>query len=341
MSQEVLLGFSGGVDSFYSAYLLKKQGFKVHPVLFLLSGKENVEKAKRSAELLNLSLTVVDYRELFLEEVIEPFIDYYKKGLTPNPCVMCNKKIKIKKLYELSENFGMPFIATGHYARIVHSEEFGQKVIKRGIDFGKEQSYFLSTIEKSAVQKLILPLGNLTKKQVIKKAKDVGFDFKGESQDICFIDGSVVSFLSNFIENGSGKFVLTDGTVLGKFDAFYKYTVGQRRGLGIPYKYPLYVLNIDVKNRKVVLGKREELLRNSFYIKDVVWHVSPEKFRDKTVEIQIRYRGKTAVVKEFSLLKNDRIFVKLQPSLDAPTPGQVCAFYNGDTLLGGGELTTL
>ncbi|WP_456397186.1 tRNA 2-thiouridine(34) synthase MnmA [Desulfurobacterium sp.] len=338
---EVLLGFSGGVDSFYSAYLLKEQGFKVYPVLFRLSGKEGIEKAEMSAQILGLKLTVVDFRQLFKEKIVRYFINSYRKGITPNPCIVCNREIKMRKLYELSSRFGIPFIATGHYARVVYSDEFSQKVIVRGIERKKEQSYFLSMIGKEIIEKLILPLGELTKGKVIKESKALGFSFVSESQDICFIDGTVYSFLRRYIKRRKGKFVLSDGTELGTYSAFFKYTVGQRKGLGISYKYPLYVLHIDVENDRIILGSKEKLLKKEFYIKNLVWHVSPEKFQDKTVEVQIRYRGKTAVVKEFSLLKNGKIFVKLQASLDAPTPGQVCAFYSGDTLLGGGELTTL
>ncbi|WP_040371584.1 tRNA 2-thiouridine(34) synthase MnmA [Desulfurobacterium sp. TC5-1] len=341
MEKEVILGFSGGVDSFYSAYLLKQQGFKVFPVLFRLSGKEDIKKAEKSAELLGLKLTVIDYRELFRKVVVDYFINSYRKGITPNPCVVCNREIKMKKLYELSLKTGIPLVATGHYARCVYSADFSQKVIVRGVERNKEQSYFLSMVSRDIVDRLILPLENLTKNEVINGAESLGFNFSGESQDICFIKGSLYSFLRKHIGKKKGIFVLSDGTEIGKFNAFYRYTVGQRRGLGISYRHPLYVLKIDVENNKIILGSKDELLKDSFYVKDTVWQVSPEKFRDRPVEVQVRHRGKTAAVKEFILLKNGRIFVKLQASLEAPTPGQVCAFYSGNTLLGGGEITTL
>ncbi|WP_457567779.1 tRNA 2-thiouridine(34) synthase MnmA [Desulfurobacterium sp.] len=341
MKREVLLGFSGGVDSFYSAYLLKQEGFKVFPVLFRLSGKENVDKAERSASALGLKLTVVDYRELFKKIVVRYFINSYRKGITPNPCIVCNRRIKMRKLYELSLQTGIPFIATGHYAKCLYSEEFGQKVIKRGKEEKKEQSYFLSLIDKSVVEKLILPLGNFTKEDVVKGAEREGYNFTGESQDICFVEGSIYTYLKKYIKRKRGTFVLSDGTELGRYNAFYKYTVGQRKGLGISYKHPLYVLEIDIKNNRIILGSKDELLKDSFYVKNPVWHVPPDKFSGKALVVQVRHRGKTAAVKEFEVLKNDKIFVKLHASLEAPTPGQVCAFYNGDTLLGGGEITTL
>ena len=339
--KEVLVGFSGGVDSFYTCYLLKKKGYKVYPVLFRFSGKENLEKAKFYSKKLELNLTVIDYRELFYEKVVKPFIEYYKSGLTPNPCAVCNREMKIKKLYELSQELGIEKIATGHYAKVNFSEKFGRKLIFKGVDKQKEQSYFLAMIPSEVISRMVLPLGEYTKEQVVEKAKFLGYQFVSESQDICFLDGDLETFLSRYIKPQRGKFVLNTGEEVGTFSAFFKYTVGQRRGLGVSYKYPLYVLRIIPEERKIVLGSKQELLKDSFYVRNPVLHVKKEEIDWERVDAKIRYRGKTARIKSLKVLKNSVFFVKLHASLDAPTPGQVCAFYYDDTLLGGGEITTL
>ncbi|SNR71104.1 tRNA 2-thiouridine(34) synthase MnmA [Desulfurobacterium atlanticum] len=339
--KDVLVGFSGGVDSFYTCHLLKEKGYKVYPVLFRFSGKENLEKAKYYAEKLGLKLSIIDYRELFYEKVIKPFIEYYRNGLTPNPCVVCNRDMKIKMLYNLSEELGIKNIATGHYARTEFSEDFQKKLIFRGVEKGKEQSYFLATILPEFIEKLIFPLGEFTKKEVIEKAKALGYQFLSESQDICFLEDDIETFLSRYIKPKKGKFVLTSGEEVGSFSAIFKYTVGQRRGLGISYKYPLYVLSILPEKNVIVVGSKDELQKNSLYIKDIVLHVPYGEIDWNCVDIQIRYRGKIARIERIEVLKNGIFFVKLHASLDAPTPGQVCAFYFKDTLLGGGEITTL
>ena len=340
-AKHVLVGFSGGVDSFYASYLLKEQGYEVHPILFRFSGKENIKKAEIFAQKLGLELTVIDYRDLFLEKVVKQFINYYKKGLTPNPCALCNREMKLDKLLQFSEKLDIPFIATGHYVTIGFSQLYGKRLIHRGIEKGKEQSYFLSLISNKIMEKLILPLGKFFKSDVIDRASSLGYSFKSESQDICFIDEDINSFLEKYLKPEKGNFLLNDGTKVGEFSSYFKYTVGQRKGLGISYKYPLYVTAIIPDKKIIIVGPKEDLLKDSFYIKDIVWHVPYGEIDWCSVSVQIRYRGKTASVKRIELLKNGVVFVKLHPSLDAPTPGQVCAFYYGDILLGGGEITTL
>jgi len=338
--KRVVVGFSGGVDSFYTAYLLKERGYKVIPVFLRLTQKASPERAQKAAEALGLKLSVIDLTEQFQKEVIDYFVRYYKRGLTPNPCAVCNRKIKLNYLYLLMKEFGADFIATGHYARVVFSKEWRKHLILRGKDKKKEQSYFLSLVEQSIFKRLLLPLGEFTKDQVIKRAKAIGFHFESESQDICFIEGNHVSFLEQFISPPPGLFVLKDGTVVGKHEGYHRYTIGQRRGLGVSYGKPLYVVEIDAKNNRVVLGEKKDVLKDTVYVWNVNWHLEYEKVKGlKGLQVQIRYRSRPVPVDSLEYLKNGIYCVKLAAKVEAPAPGQVCAFYSGDLLLGGGEIT--
>ncbi len=339
MGKRVLLGFSGGVDSFYSAYLLREKGFDVHLIYFKLLKTANLEKVRKSAELLKLPLTVIDLSDEFRKAVIDYFIRYYKLGLTPNPCAVCNREIKLKYLYRLMKELSFDFIATGHYARVVYVPEFRRNLISRGVDRRKEQSYFLSLVEREVFDSLLLPLGDFTKEEVVKRAKELGFEYRGESQDICFIPGEYTEFLKRFIKPRPGYFRLRDGTVLGKHKGLFYYTVGQRRGLGIPYKHPLYVLELLPEENAVVVGSKEEILKDEIFVWKLNWHVRPEELVGREIEVQIRYRAKPVKVRELKYLNSDFYCVKLAAKVEAPTPGQVCAFYNGDLLIGGGEIT--
>ncbi|WP_457754935.1 tRNA 2-thiouridine(34) synthase MnmA [Thermovibrio ammonificans] len=338
--KRVLLGFSGGVDSFYAAHLLLEQGFNVYPVYFKLLPDADTTKPRRSAELLNLKLTVVDLTEEFKKAVIDYFIAYYRKGLTPNPCAVCNREIKLKELYKLARKLKIPYIATGHYARVEKVESFGRKLIKRGVEPGKEQSYFLALVEQRVFENLILPLGNLTKREVIEKAKKLGFPFEGESQDVCFIkEKSYADFLRKFIKPRPGPFKLTTGEVLGKHKGLIYYTVGQRRGLGISYKHPLYVVELRPEENAVIVGPKEAVEKDEITVWKVNWHVPQERLTDLPLLAQVRYRSEPVPVESLHYFKNGIYRVKLAAKVSAPAPGQVCAFYSNDLLLGGGEIT--
>jgi len=339
MSIKTILGFSGGVDSFFTAYLLKEKGFNVIPVYLKLLPDADTERVRKAGELLNLKVTIIDLTEEFKKEVIDYFISYYSKGLTPNPCAVCNREIKLKYLYKLKEKISADFIATGHYAQVRFSKEFGRNLIYRGVERGKEQSYFLSLVKREIFDSLLLPLGEFTKREVVKQAEELGFPYRGESQDICFIEKDYVEFLKPFIGEKPGVFKLEDGTVLGEHKGFYKYTIGQRRGLGIPYRYPLYVVEIRPEENAVVVGPKESVLKDEVFVWKVNWHVEPEEWGKIPLQVQIRYRAKPVDVHSVEYLKNGIYRVKLAAKVEAPAPGQVCAFYSNDLLLGGGEIT--
>ena len=334
----VLVGFSGGVDSFFTAYLLKEKGFNVFPVYLKLLPEADTEKVRKAGELLGLKVSIVDLTDVFKREVIDYFISYYKKGLTPNPCAVCNREVKLKYLYKLKEELKADLIATGHYARVGFSERFRRNLIYRGVEKGKEQSYFLSLVERKIFDSLLLPLGEFTKEEVVKRATELGFPYRGESQDICFIEKDYVSFLKQFIEEKPGFFKLEDGTVVGRHRGYFRYTVGQRRGLGISYKHPLYVLEIKPEENTVIVGAKEKVFKEEVFVWKVNWHVNPEEWGKIPVQVQVRYRSKPVEVESIEYLKNGVYRVKLAAKVDAPAPGQVCAFYSNDLLLGGGEI---
>jgi tRNA-specific 2-thiouridylase len=339
--KKVVLGFSGGVDSFYTAYLLKSQGFTVFPVYFKLLPAASTGKAEKSASILGLKLTVINLCNEFRKQVIDYFVEYYRMGLTPNPCAICNRDIKLKYLYKLSEELKADFISTGHYARVKYFCEWRKNLVLRGKDKKKEQSYFLSLVESFVFRKLILPLGDLTKKEVLEKARALGFPFESESQDICFIKGHYTDFLEKFIKSRPGPFVLTDGTPAGKHKGYYRYTVGQRRGLGISCDKPLYVVSIDAERNRVVVGEKEEIQKDAICVRNVNWHIDYENVRKfDTIQAQIRFRSRPVEVEKINYFKNGIYCVKLASNLEAVAPGQVCAFYSNDILLGGCEITT-
>ncbi len=335
----VLVGFSGGVDSFYAAYLLKRAGFKVHLLYFKLLEGVDTKKPRRSAKLLSLPLTVIDLTREFKEAVIDYFVRYYKLGLTPNPCAVCNREIKLKYLFKLKEELSYDLIATGHYARVFYSSKFKRNLIKRGKDRKKEQSYFLALVEREILNSLILPLGELTKEEVVKRAKELGFNYRGESQDVCFIEGNYAEFLEKFIKPRPGVFKLKDGTVLGRHKGLFYYTVGQRRGLGISYRYPLYVVELSPKENAVIVGSKEEVQREEVCVWRLNWHLNPKEFEGMPLQVQVRYRSKPVEVRQLKYLNSGIYCVKLAAKVEAPAPGQVCAFYSNDLLLGGGEIT--
>ncbi len=339
MREKVVLGFSGGVDSFFAASLLKRD-YDVVPVFIRLGTFSDERRAKLSSELLNLKLNVIDASEDFKSYVMDYFIDYYKRGLTPNPCVVCNQKVKFRKLQEFADSRGIERIATGHYARVDFTERFKRRLIHRGRDRGKEQSYFLSMLNPDLLDRLLLPLGNFEKRTVVELSRKEGYPFSSESQDICFIDTTYYDFLRKFLKPEPGEIVLKDGTVLGRHPGILRFTIGQRKGLGIAYEKPLYVIALDPRRNRVIVGFKEDLMRGSIAMWKTVWHV-PFEFIENfdNIHVQTRYRSRPVSVRSIKHLKKDVYRVELRSKVEAPAPGQVCAVYWKDVLLGGGEIT--
>jgi len=269
------IAMSGGVDSTVSAALLKKQGYNVHGFFMQLpvpNLESHIERLRQLTGAMDIPLHLIDLKQHFTDTVIDYFINTYKQGQTPNPCIFCNKNVKFGILQATMLKAGMHKTATGHYARIKQNDHFQ---LLRGQDQSKDQSYFLCRLSQNQLQHMILPLGELTKKEVYKLAAAMGI--KGynqqESQDVCFLGGaSVASYLDQHdIKAQPGNIVSTNGRILGQHQGIWHYTIGQRRGLGLPDATPWYVTRINGPANQVVVGKHDELFNQSLLLAELLW----------------------------------------------------------------------
>jgi tRNA-uridine 2-sulfurtransferase len=331
------------MDSAFSAYLLKQDGFQVIGVHadFGLSPETFLSHLGGMASFLGIPLEVVDLREAFQKTVTDYFISEYQIGRTPNPCVICNQQIKFGLLLHKALALGADGLASGHYARIVPCAFGGGLTIARGRDVLKDQSYFLHRLSGPDLERVLFPLGNLTKNQVRSQARELGFplSLRGESQDICFFpQGDYRKFLLERIKPETikgGDIVDSEGRKLGTHQGLYAYTIGQRRGLGLPSSAPYYVLRIDIGQNQLVLGREKDLEVTSCAIGDFHWICRPDKLQDFEVSVQVRYRSPAArgrVIKQ----ENQKLIVQFHAPQRAVTPGQAAVLYATDLVLGGG-----
>ncbi len=344
--KQVAVAMSGGVDSSLATALLKEAGYKVIGITMQIwppdeqafggcCGLEAIEDAKKVAYKLGIPHYVVNFRDIFAQEVIADFCLEYSLGRTPNPCIRCNQYIKFDALLKKAKELGSNFIATGHYARIKQSPD-GYRLLK-AIDPAKDQSYFLYTLGQSELNHLLLPIGNLHKAEVRRLSTEIGLPTatRRESQDICFIpDKDYRVFIARYISLESGDIVDTRGKVLGRHGGLARYTVGQRQGLGLTSSKRLYVIRLDAANNRLVVGTQDQLLSNKLFASKLSW-VSGEAPKEPiNITAKIRYRSPEVTAK---LHLNDGVAeVNFQQSQRAIAPGQAVVFYQGDTVLGGG-----
>ena len=345
--KRVAVAMSGGVDSSLAAALLKEAGYEVIGITMQIwppdeparfggcCGLEAIEDAKKVSYKLGIPHYVINFRDIFAQRVIADFCLEYSLGRTPNPCIRCNQYIKFDALLKKAKELNYSFIATGHYARIEHSQN-GYHLLK-AVDLTKDQSYFLYTLGQRQLQHLLLPLANLHKVEVRRLATEMGLPTatRRESQDICFIpDNDYRSFIAKHIPLKSGDIVDANGKILGRHSGLAQCTVGQRQGLGLASNKRLYVLRLDTANNRLVVGARDQLLSNRLFASQLSW-VSGEAPRElANITAKIRYRSPEVTAK---LHLNDGVAeVNFQQPQWAIAPGQAIVFYQGDAVLGGG-----
>ncbi len=352
--QKALIAMSGGVDSSVAAYLMKEKGYDCVGMTMKLYDNEDigicsektccslkdVEDARNVAIRLGMPYYVVNFKDKFEEKVIGKFIDTYKRGGTPNPCIDCNRYLKFDKLMQRMKELEMDFVVTGHYARI---EKSGDRfLLKKGVDETKDQSYVLYSLTQEQLSHTLFPLGTYTKTEIREIAAKQGFinAKKHDSQDICFVpDGDYAGFIEKHTGEAfpEGDFTDINGNILGRHRGIIRYTVGQRRGIGISSSEPLYVLKVCPKDNKVIIGGGSELFSKTLEADNINLIALDKIDSPLRLTAKIRYKHKEAPCTVVQTDK-DRLHVEFDEPQRAITPGQALVLYDGDIVVGGGVI---
>lgn len=356
MNKKAVIAMSGGVDSSVAAFLMKEEGYDcIGATMKLFSNDEvyiprehsccsleDVEDARSVAYQLNIPYYVFNFKERFREDVIDRFVAAYETGATPNPCIDCNRYLKFEKLFLRAKELECDFVVTGHYSRIEYDDTTGRYLLKKAADNTKDQSYVLYSMTQEQLAHTLLPLGNMLKEDVRKIAEKCGFinAKKHDSQDICFVqNGTYADFIEQYTQKSypPGDFVGTNGIVLGRHKGIIRYTVGQRKGLGISYTEPLFVKEINTSDNTVVLSTDAELYSKALEADNINLISVGEIKEPMRVKAKVRYRQEEqpAVVTQTG---EDSFRVEFDEPQRAITKGQAVVLYDGDTVLGGGTI---
>jgi len=363
---KIAVAMSGGVDSSAAAAILKQQGHELlgftmqlwnqrrgisvdqngEPLPSRCCSLDDVYDARRVAEELGFPFYVLNLEKEFERDVVQPFVTSYLSGETPIPCVACNSRLKFASLDRLATSLGCEKVATGHYARVEFDEAANRYRLLRGRDPQKDQSYFLWELTQDQLSRALFPLGELSKNDTRQAARDnqLAVAEKKESQEICFVpDGDYAGFIDRYLAAerqldrvpGAGEIVSAAGDVIGEHTGIHRYTIGQRRGIGIAGAEPLYVLGIDAPNNRIVVGNQEDLLNDEFTAAGVNWISLDSPAKPVRAEVRVRYRH-TAAPAMITPLPSDRVRIKFDEPQRAITPGQATVFYREDEVIGGG-----
>lgn len=344
--QGALIAMSGGVDSSVAAHLMLAEGLRCQGATMRLlksDDGQNAADAEAVCRRLGIPFTVLDLAAEFEEAVIQKFVRVYQAGETPNPCVDCNRRMKFSRLMEAADEAGLYYMATGHYARAEWDSETGRLLLKKAVDAGKDQSYFLYTLSQRQLERVRFPLGGMEKRQVRELAKRLGFvnARRRDSQDVCFIPGGDYgTFIESYTGEAfpAGDFLDREGRVVGRHRGAACYTLGQRKGLGLSMGEPVYVCGKDMAANTVTVGPESALYAREALVEDLNWIsveglAAPLRVGAKT---RSRQGEQPAVIAPEA---GNRVRIVFDHSQRAVTPGQAAVFYDGDTVVGGGTIT--
>lgn len=354
---KVMIGMSGGVDSSVAAAILLEKGYEVFGVTMQIwpdmseerqkheggcCSLSAVDDARRVANKLGIPYYVMNFKEIFQEKVVDYFTAEYLKGRTPNPCIACNRYVKFEALLQKAVSMGMDYVATGHYARINYEESKGRYLLRKSATEQKDQTYALYTLTQKQLAHTLMPIGDYTKDRVREIARELGLSVasKPDSQEICFVeDNDYGRFIceNTDAEILPGNFVDTRGRILGRHKGIIHYTVGQRKGLGVSFGKPMYVVELDVARNEVVLGDEEEVFSGELTACDLNFISIENLVSEMRVQAKIRYSAKPADATILPLEEGKARVVFDQPQR-AITPGQSVVFYESDVVVGGGTI---